>query len=114
MSLPQIQKTAKIDAKNKSIYEPFYKFRHPVLPYEIEAKLPDHIINNIYSYLRPKYEQTAKHNKIYRMEIELNHKVICLQQLLEERKRRRLLKEQRKKEMISALTKMEEILKKLL
>jgi hypothetical protein len=111
MSLSQIQE---IEAKKKSIYEPSYKFRHPVLPYEIEAKLPTHVINNIYSYLRPRYEQTAKHNKMYRMQIDLNHKVIRLKELLQERKRRRLLKEQRKKEMISALTKMEEMLMKLL
>ncbi len=71
-----------------------YKLNHEVLPYEIEKTLPYNVIDNIYSFLRPRYSHTPNKIKIERMKVEYNHKVARYNELLLEKKRRLLRRQQ--------------------
>lgn len=86
--------------------ERHYQLNHEVLPYEIEFELPINVIQNIYSYVAPKYMQDVKKQKIERMSIELNHKQTTLRELIEVKRRRLVAKkkrEQQKQELVANL-----------
>ncbi len=91
-----------------------YKLNHEALPYNIELSLPLNVIDSIYSFLRPRYSQTPLRIKMERHQIELNHKITRLNELLELRRKRRIEKEKKRQDLIQHLDKIIASLEKLL
>ena len=95
-----------------------YTPQYATLPYDLELKLPDQVIDNIYSFLRPRYiQKDARKMKIDRMQMYLNHKYTLYMQLKYEKLRRvqvRKSDQERRQKLIDALTAIETALKKLL
>ena len=100
-----------------SKYEPvrLYTPCHEVLPYNLEFKLPDPVIDKIYSFLRPKYIQDNMNRvKIERINTELNHKYTRYYELKIMKEKRKLLKkkeDESRREIISRLTAIEDMLR---
>jgi hypothetical protein len=87
-----------------------YKLSHNVLPYEIELKLPANVIDNIYSFLRPKYMQTPQRITIERRKIHLNHLSTAYYQLKLKKIKRDYAKrkqEENKKKLLELLSQLE-------
>ncbi len=91
-------------------YKRAYQLNHEVLPYNIELKLPFNVIDNIYSYLRPKYQQRPRNVKIERLAISINHRMTTLNEIMEIRRKKR----EARKKCIEQLTKIETILESIL
>lgn len=72
-----------------------FEYNHEVLPHKIERALPYSVIDNIYSFLRRKYDQNPRQTKIERHKIELNDKIMKFNELLKEQRRRKALREKK-------------------
>jgi hypothetical protein len=91
-----------------------YKLNHEVLPRDIEKSLPLTVINNIYSFLLPRYCQTPRAMKIERMQLEYNDKVMRYKELMLEKKRRELEKAKKQRLLVKEFDKIIQTLEKLL
>jgi hypothetical protein len=81
---------------------PLYKLPHEVMPYELERSLPMAVVDRIYSYLRPK-PATKNATRILRLEMDLNHKISAMNELLARRQKVREEKEERRKKLVASL-----------
>ena len=81
---------------------PLYKLPHETLPYELERNLPIAVVDTIYSYLRPK-PVTKNTTRILRLEMDLNHKISAMNELLARRQKIRQEKEERRKKLVASL-----------
>ena len=65
-----------------------YIFSHPTLPPSIENKLSINVLNHIYSFLRPKYQQSTEYVNIELKKMEFNQRFNALEEQLEGRIKR--------------------------
>ncbi len=87
--------------------------KYEALPYEIEFELPINVTMLIYSYVTPKYMQTPNKNKILRMNIELNHKISTMKELITLKERRKLAKKKRNEQLRESINNIIVALEKL-
>jgi hypothetical protein len=87
---------------------PAYKLSHAVLPYDLERSLPEPVIDNIYSFLRP-----ARTARIERLKIRMNHMLSARHELLWKKKQRQDERRKHKEAVIAQLDKIIQTLEKL-
>lgn len=115
MNNPVSSPTVQLLRMQKPIPAPLlgYKLPHAVLPPQMESKLPENVLDNIYSFLRRR--QTPAYVKQQRLMLSINLKVQRANELRREMIRRRiarLSKEQKRRALIQTLDNMVTILEK--
>ena len=91
-----------------------YTLPHAVLPPEVEAKLPENVLDNIYSFLRRR--QTPDYVKQQRLALSINLKVRRANELRKEMIRRRiahLKEEQRRRALVRSIDNIIQMLERI-